>query len=209
MIPHRHLQGCEADIKQIPSASSITLMTNTHCYKLFKDPGAILNIVRAFRDPPASHRIQCQMTLCGLHNILLYKKVPYDPLTVDEAKRCLIGLVELIKEALDEFHEDDFAHCDIRLPNICFSRQYKAMLIDLESITPPGESFDSTSCMYEVPVACVNSVDVDFVAFGWLVVDVLLRASSSRFSRHQASLTNYHQRRNYRFLSNNLPFCQT
>ena len=197
MIPRRHLQGCEADIKQIPSTSSITLTTNTHCYKLFEELAPVDRCTMAFRDSPTSHRIQCQTTRCGLLrvNIVHYKKVPYDPLTVDEAKRCLIGLVELIKEALDELHEDDFAHCDIRLPNICFSRQYKAVLIDLERISPPGESFEGPSCMYEVPVACVSSMDVDFVAFGWLVVDVLLRASSSHFSRHQASLTNYHQRK--------------
>ena len=195
MIPRQDLQGCEADIKQIPSPSSITLMTNTHCYKLFKELALLDRCTMAFRDSPTSHRIQCQTTRCEFLSIVHYKKVPYDPLTVDEAKRCLIGLVELLKEALNELHEDGFAHCDIRLPNICFSCEFKAVLIDLESITRPVESFEGESCMYEVPVASVNIMDVDFVAFGWLVVDVLLSASSSRFSGHQASLTNYHQRK--------------
>lgn len=34
--------------------------------------------------------------------------------------------------ALDEFHSSGLSHNDIRLPNICFNKDYEAVLIDVD-----------------------------------------------------------------------------
>ncbi|KAL5515365.1 hypothetical protein EMCRGX_G000523 [Ephydatia muelleri] len=38
------------------------------------------------------------------------------------AKACLVPLLDSVKVAIDELHQNDIAHLDIRLPNICFRK---------------------------------------------------------------------------------------
>ena len=54
-----------------------------------------------------------------------------DPLTRDEAKSCLIRLLDGLRRALEELHSEDIAHLDVRLPNVCFKDQ-TVILIDLD-----------------------------------------------------------------------------
>lgn len=63
---------------------------------------------------------------------LRYKAVPHDPLTVDKASLCLHDLLKGLAQAIQEFHQNGYAHQDIRLENVCFNEQYEPVLIDLD-----------------------------------------------------------------------------
>ena len=64
------------------------------------------------------------------------------PLSRDEAKHCLIDLIEQIKTALLELHHYSgipIAHMDLRLPNVCFTDDFSATLIDLDRCEPADQ----------------------------------------------------------------------
>eukprot|EP00731_Ephydatia_muelleri_P000360 Em0001g360a len=44
------------------------------------------------------------------------------PKSRQNAKACLVPLLDSVKVAIDELHQNDIAHLDIRLPNICFRK---------------------------------------------------------------------------------------
>ena len=63
------------------------------------------------------------------------------PLSRNEVGTCLIDFMVRTALALQEFHEHQFAHLDVRIPNICFSKEknpdgeYDVKLIDLDRST--------------------------------------------------------------------------
>lgn len=61
-----------------------------------------------------------------------YSKVPYGPLTVGKARKCLYTILVKINTALEQLHQFGVAHNDVRLENICFSHKLDAIFIDLE-----------------------------------------------------------------------------
>ena len=82
--------------------------------------------------------------------------------------------------ALDEFHSYGYSHNDVRLPNIAFSENYEAVLMNLDRCHPCddihpyfGEEVDS--CMYNwlENHELFNGKQTDFFQLGWLVVWVL------------------------------------
>ena len=69
-----------------------------------------------------------------MHGITFFKyeAVHYDPLDEDEALSCLFSLVKEVATTIEALHRLGFAHQDVRLPNICFSSQFKPVLIDID-----------------------------------------------------------------------------
>jgi serine/threonine protein kinase len=73
------------------------------------------------------------------------------PKSRQNAKACLVPLLDSVKVAIDELHQNDIAHLDIHLHNICFRKDGTAVLIDLErcknTVSCPWFK-ESSSCMY-------------------------------------------------------------
>ena len=63
-----------------------------------------------------------------------YDNVPHDPLTVSEAAHCMFSFVKEVARAIQALHDCGFAHQDVRLPNICFSKANKPVLIDVDRL---------------------------------------------------------------------------
>jgi tRNA A-37 threonylcarbamoyl transferase component Bud32 len=79
-----------------------------------------------------------------------YQRVKYDPLTISEAKCCLKEFVKEVSTALSQMHQCNLAHNDVRLPNICFSTEFKVVFIDVD-----GQQVGSTlykCCWHKVHV---------------------------------------------------------
>jgi len=98
--------------------------------------------------------------------------VPHDPLTVDEASLCLRDLLKGLAQAIQEFHQNGFAHQDIRLENVCFNEQYEPVLIDLDrsrDITLRTILYGK-SCMY---VTKMTPAQIDWMQLGWLAAWIL------------------------------------
>ena len=92
------------------------------------------------------------------------------PLNHDEAKECIGDLVDQVVTALKQLHGIRWAHLDVRLPNICFTRNGNVRLIDLDRVnhkkadlTEYGKSF-----FYEIPENG-SVIDVDWRQLGLLI----------------------------------------
>lgn len=87
-------------------------------------------------------------------------KVYHDLLLVDEASKWLRNLLGKIHDALEEFHQANFSHYDIRLENICFDTSFNAVLVDVDRYTDIDEGFHGStqSCMYPggLPPNCIT-----------------------------------------------------
>ena len=124
--------------------------------------------------------------------VFKYPRVEYAPLSREEARECLKCLVKEIRECIEELHRIGVTHNDLRLENICFNDQYKAVLIDMDrcyssSDIYPGflESSSLNSCMYRLSSAecSFQSGKTDYFQLGWLVAWVLDRSSSHYHNR--------------------------
>jgi len=102
------------------------------------------------------------------------------PLIRDEAKCCLIDLIQQIKSALLELHGYigfPIAHMDLRLPNVCFTNDYSVTLIDLDRCEPADQPQRarytySKSDMYMCSMEWENS-QLDWRALGLMICYVL------------------------------------
>ena len=116
--------------------------------------------------------------------VFSYTKVPLGPLSVDMAAQCLRTLVQKVYDALQDLHAFGYSHNDIRLPNVCFDKAHKAVLIDIDRCEnlqecPPSLSakFELVSCMYRRPETMApaefTGEKMDYIQLGWLIVGVL------------------------------------
>lgn len=74
----------------------------------------------------------------------IFPLVKYSPISQFEVAKCAKNFTETAAECIEQLHGLGYAHCDIRLPNICFNEQFNAVLIDLdraESMAPFGEDW--------------------------------------------------------------------
>ena len=99
------------------------------------------------------------------------------PLCRERAKECLVPLLQGVKTALDELHRHGYAHMDVRLPNICFTRSGRVMLIDLDRCERSLDVVKADSLygsdMYRAPATQWVNYQVDWRALGMLICFVL------------------------------------
>ena len=132
-----HVPNC----KPIPSVRHIMFQSTSelaeeNIYKILYDPEEIcLFTVTSNVCPSPTRFIYRQLAEDNPYVIYSYEKVPYGPLSINEVSECLKNLLLSIKEALDELHSCSLRHNDLRLPNVCFNSEYKAILIDLDACT--------------------------------------------------------------------------
>ncbi len=115
--------------------------------------------------------------------------MPHACLVWKEAKCCLRELVLGIYGALFEIHQLEFKHNDLRLDNICFTKDYMPVLIDFDRSTDLLEMIyfdvDDRSCMYNLEEPPFNpNGNTDFLQLGWLTAWVL-----------DSEPSNYHDRK--------------
>ena len=124
-------------------------------------------------------------------DVFQYPKVKYAPLKVEDARQYLGYLVTEIRECIVQLHSIGLSHNDVRLENICFNGEYKAVFIDMDrccylsNVHPLFQcSSRFNSCMYSVSNSSnFKSGKTDYYQLGWLVAWVL-----------DTSSENYHQR---------------
>jgi len=81
--------------------------------------------------------------------MLVYKRLPYPPLTRRKAKGCLKYLIPKVRNALVQLHTYlQVAHLDVRLENICFNENCLPILIDLDRNAPLDESGETLLEMF-------------------------------------------------------------
>ena len=175
---------------QYPSRQAVLVKAGGHFYKspvstlemstlqttvLVIEKVALLQAQRLCASP-VIHLEEC--SVLATDQSLRYYKYPcvsYDPLHVEQAKRCLSRFFFEVLEALNFLHQDyNLAHMDVRLENICFNENFKPVLIDLDRAVPAAlktlRFAFCESCMYD---ALLTGEQHDWLQLGWLVTWVL------------------------------------
>ena len=107
------------------------------------------------------------------------------PYSLEVAKNNL-SFIKGVIIALQELHESNVAHLDVRLENICFENE-QPILIDLDRWKPANSNFSESygsSCMY--PQGEYKCSQVDYIQLGYLILYVLLDAPDTDY--HSMSL---------------------
>ena len=174
----------------VPSFNHIIIDDSDTMYKLVYDKEEESALDRLYYRAASTSLNPCHFIVPepgrGPHEFK-YSKVRYGPLTAEDAGKCLYTLLMKINTALEQLHRFGFAHNDVRLENICFSKELNAVLIDLErctrldidSVHPLFGA--SSSCMYQFPRGADYSFTgrkSDYLQLGWLVTWVLHRSDS-------------------------------
>ena len=118
--------------------------------------------------------VQIQLALISETYFFKYDRVHYDPMTVEEAKKCLQNFFIEVRSVIGQLHDKyKLAHMDIRLDNICFNQQFKPILIDLDRSegigTIVGQS-DYASCMSRKDMSPEKT---DWMQLGWMIAWIL------------------------------------
>ena len=110
--------------------------------------------------------------------IFQFEAQPHQPLTRDEAIKCLKDFIQQAVTALEELHKLGYAHRDVRIPNFCFSKHCEAMLIDFDRATAIGSTsgFDR-SYFHQPPVEKKDTEGLDFKQLG-LVINAIVAPES-------------------------------
>lgn len=65
---------------------------------------------------------------------VVFPKLPHQPLDKNELANCVKDFAKYVVEAVKQLHVLGYCHQDIRLPNVCFSADYCATLIDFDRV---------------------------------------------------------------------------
>ena len=132
------------------------------------------------------------------HRYFVYERL--HQISPDAAKQCLVELLEGVKTAIDNLHSCNFAHLDVRLPNVCLkvepNDKATVMLIDLErsqrvTLSDKWNNASYISCMYKVGLSFQQ---IDYMQLYWMGFWLLL-------SEECKSLVDYHDMNNKKYLS--------
>ena len=180
-------------LEQVQSWNSFILQANGKVYKFCLNPALyykIGNITATIktavqyqeqRDRLLLHEEELRVFNLSISFLQFPAAIP--PLSASEARECLVPLLKSTKEAIDQLHSFDFAHLDIRLPNICFRKNEGenvcAVLIDFERVRQNVRSqripgYDS--CLYHTlypQEGLLTLKQCDFMQVGWMAVWIL------------------------------------
>ena len=160
-------------------------------------------------------RCRYSLSLLSLDKVLLHEVIGFKDhryfvyerlhqISPDAAKQCLVELLEGVKTAIDNLHSYNFAHLDVRLPNVCLkvepNDKATVMLIDLErsqrvTLSDQWNNASYISCMYKVGLSYQQ---IDYMQLYWMGFWILLPEKCK-------SLVDYHDMNNMsdKELSNN------
>ena len=157
----------EFGVTQIKSRTSILLKSETHIYKYPIGSRGIVALFMASTLLRLEHAIVLSPVLLRERIFFLYEKVPHDPLSISEAAVCLFSFVKEVAKAIEALHQRGFAHQDLRLENICFSKENEPVLIDLDwmcTVHHKPEFFNNS--MYKVDFSAEQN---DWLQLGLII----------------------------------------
>ena len=103
------------------------------CFKKVKWKSDESNLLRIINNKVTLRHIinyeQCDAT----NQVFRYKKVKYDPLSYQDAEKCLYELLQKLLIICELLSNKGIIHNDVRVPNICFDEQYEPILIDFDN----------------------------------------------------------------------------
>ena len=148
-----------SSLEQVESAYSILVRDKGYYYKI--SPNVLeertlmdLFIKRLFPKSQSFSHLVLPTRIFRINTaipIFQFEAQPHQPLSRDEAKKCLKYFIQQAVTALEELHKLGYAHRDVRLSKFCFSKHCEAMLIDFDRATAIGSSYFSGIFFYIPP----------------------------------------------------------
>ena len=166
--------GANGSPVQLQSRASILVR---HGMDYFKSPALLeeahkLKLVILVVIPRALPTIILQLVEVGEMDYYKYRGIPKDPLTYPEAHSCLYDLVPKLVQVIESFHQNGWAHQDIRLENICFDEDCMPVFIDLDRCRESSQNpYEGNGCMYSMWRG--SAIQTDWLQLGLLVCWVL------------------------------------
>ena len=105
------------------------------------------------------------------------------PIKQETARSNIASLVSSVVFALNELHEHGLAHLDIRLENVCFDTENRAILIDLDRSQKVDEIVHTVvakSLMYPIRNDWVYR-QWDYVQLGLMIARIICPVSSAEY----------------------------
>ena len=170
--------------EQVQSKFSIIVRTPRKYYKVLPREEEELRM-RKFLDSVSPSAIEGIVMPTRWHyegSLCFYEFDTQDepPLNREDAASCLGDLVKQLVSILERIHKLGWAHFDIHLPNICFTREGQIRLIDLDRVHSKCDiCLDEYhhSFLYQIPRS-ISITGVDWRQLGVLIYSVLHRAEN-------------------------------
>ena len=198
------------ELEQIQSKFSIILKSPRFFYKMI--PRVVeRDTMSAFLfSLPPSRKIDGVVVPTGFPlmiqprcSFFVFEAQDEQPLSRADAASCIGDLVEQVVVVLQRLHDLGWAHLDVRLPNICFTRDGNVRLIDLDRVHSVSEFFVdeySGSFLYQRrlgrPVA-----DLDWRQLGVLIYCALCHSSSIQIHKLKENDRHGNEIKQIRFLN--------
>ena len=169
--------GANGSPVQLPSRASILVRHGMDYFKVPADREEshqlLSNLLENLLEiPRAVPTIKLQRVMVEDRYYYKYRGIPNDPLTRPEAQSCLYDLVPKLVQVIESFHQNGWAHQDIRLANICFDEDYMPVFIDLDRcIESSGRAYIGNGCMYSMGRG--SAIQTDWLQLGLMVCWVL------------------------------------
>ena len=165
--------GANGSPVQLPSRASILVRHGMDYFKSPADLKESFQLLEMTYIPRALPTIKLHLVMVGVNRFFKYRGIPIDPLTRPEAQSCLYDLVPKLVQVMESFHQNGWAHQDIRLENICFDEDYMPVFIDLDRCKRSGDqAYDGKGCMYSMGGSPIKT---DWLQLGLMVCWVLDR----------------------------------
>lgn len=181
--------------EQVPSKFSIIVRTPKKYYKVLPREEEELRMRKFIEtaSPSATEGIVMPTRWYYEGSLCLYEFDAQDepPLNRDDAANCLGDLVKQLVSILERMHKLGWAHLDIHLSNICFTREGQVKLIDLDRVHSKGDiCLDEYhhSFLYQIPQS-IPITGVDWRQLGVLIYSVLHRAENP--DRHKLGCSHH------------------
>ena len=104
------------------------------CFKKLKWRSDKSNLLTLMDQKVTSRHIINYEQCNAAKQVFRYKKVKYDPLSYQDAEKCLYELLQGLLKVCGVLSNKGILHNDVRVPNICFNEEYELVLIDFDNV---------------------------------------------------------------------------
>ena len=168
-------------VTRIPRSTTILATNGSEYFKIYPTKSNVILYLEIMQLKSGLPLKQFLLPSAVMDRIVTFPALPYPPLSIMDAKRCLRELVSGVVEALEEIHSEPYqmAHLDVLLDNICFDGEGKPVLIDPDRICRTNVEAQYLErqypgCVMYKPGDFSWNVDrLDWMQLGYMIADVL------------------------------------
>ena len=171
-------------LKQVKSQSSILVKDQSHYYKLVSinrqaknlSDMYILYIYEHERELSRIDHLSLPINSVRVYGaeFFQFESHPYQLRDPKQLRKCMFKFVQQARDALRSLHNLGYAHTDVRLHNICFSKDYVLKPIDFDDVVYNKKRMSNTrSGFYSAPYSNCIAESLDFKQLGFIILYIL------------------------------------